>query len=150
MFVNMESKLGAILNVEKLFINSYYNAEFILGTNSLPQIGNRSFPSSLVPPLQNESRCKTFHRKMSSACSFIFMQIKVIFIRVVSHLDSLWNRGTRELVIGLFIWQGWIRVHASTNVLFLWTRQRIKSPEYHHMICIGKTKCTSEKGLWCR
>ena len=34
---------------------------------------------------------------MSSACSFIFMQIKVIFIRMVSHLDSLWNRGTREL-----------------------------------------------------
>ena len=27
------------------------------------------------------------------------------------------------------------------------TRQRIKSPEYHHMICIGKTKCSSEKGL---
>ena len=26
-------------------------------------------------------------------------------------------------------------------------RQRIKSPEYNHMICIGKTKCTSEKGL---
>ena len=23
----------------------------------------------------------------------------------------------------------------------------IKSPEYHHMICNGKTKCTSEKGL---
>ena len=31
------------------------------------------------------------------ACSFIFMQIKVIFVRMVSHLDSLWNRGTREL-----------------------------------------------------
>ena len=40
--------------------------------------------------------------KMSSACSFIFMQIKVIFIRKVSHLDSLWNRGTRELGNGLF------------------------------------------------
>ena len=29
----------------------------------------------------------------------------------------------------------------------MFARQRIKSPEYHHMICIGKTKCTSEKGL---
>ena len=28
-------------------------------------------------------------------------------------------------------------------------RQRIKSPEYHHMICIGKTICTSEKGAYC-
>ena len=38
---------------------------------------------------------------MTSACSFIFMQIKVIFIRMVSHLDSLWNRGLRELGDGL-------------------------------------------------
>ena len=30
---------------------------------------------------------------------------------------------------------------------FQWTRQRTQSPEYHHMICVGKTKCTSEKGL---
>ena len=28
----------------------------------------------------------------------------------------------------------------------MFARQRIKSPEYRHMICIGKTKCTSEKG----
>ena len=38
---------------------------------------------------------------MSSACSFIFMQVNVIFIRMVSHLDSFWNRGTRELENGL-------------------------------------------------
>ena len=29
------------------------------------------------------------------------MQNKLIFIRMVSHLDSLWNRGTRELGNGL-------------------------------------------------
>ena len=50
---------------------------------------NRPFPSSLVPLFQNESKCETFLMKMSSACSFIFMQIKLIFIRMVSHLDSL-------------------------------------------------------------
>ena len=60
-------------------------------------VSNRPFPSSVVPLFQNESKCETFHMKMSSACSLIFMQIKVIFIRMVSHLDSLWNRGTREL-----------------------------------------------------
>ena len=38
---------------------------------------------------------------MSSACSFIFMQIQTIFIRMVSHLDSPWNRGIRELGNGL-------------------------------------------------
>ena len=50
---------------------------------------NRPFPSSLVPLFQNESTRETFHMKMSSACSFIFMQIKTIFIRMVSHVDSL-------------------------------------------------------------
>ena len=50
---------------------------------------NRPFPSSLVPLFQSESKCETFHMKMSSAHSFFFMQIKVIFIRMVSHLDSL-------------------------------------------------------------
>ena len=42
-------------------------------------IDNKPFPSSLVPLFQNQSKCETFHMKMSSACSFIFMQIKVIF-----------------------------------------------------------------------
>ena len=37
------------------------------------------------------------------------------------------------------------RVDASMNMS---ARQRIKSPEYHHMICIGETKCTSENGLF--
>ena len=55
----------------------------------LQRCAKRPFPSSLVPLFQNESKGETFHRKMSSACSSIFMQIKVIFIRMVSHLDSL-------------------------------------------------------------
>ena len=63
---------------------------------------NRPFRNSLVPLFQNESKCETFHMKMSSACSFIFIQIKVIFITMVSHLDSLSNRGTRKLGNGIF------------------------------------------------
>ena len=47
---------------------------------------NRPFPSSPLSLLQNESKCETFLMKMISACSFIFMQIKVIFIRMVSQL----------------------------------------------------------------
>ena len=54
-----------------------------------------------MPLFQNESKCETFHMKMSFACSFIFMKIKVIFIRMVSHLDSPGNRGIRELGNGL-------------------------------------------------
>ena len=64
---------------------------------------NRPFSSSLVPLFQNECKCENFLMKMSSARSFIFMQIKVIFIRMVSHLDSLWNRGTRGLGNGLIL-----------------------------------------------
>ena len=42
-----------------------------------------------MPLFQNESKCEIFRMKMSSACSFIFMQIKVIFKRMVLHLHSL-------------------------------------------------------------
>ena len=63
----------------------------------------RPFPSSLVPLFETESKCETFHMKMSSACSFLFMQIKAIFIRMVSQLDSLWDRGTMELGNGLLV-----------------------------------------------
>ena len=64
---------------------------------------NRPLPSSLVPLFQNESKYETFHMKMSFACSFIFTQIKVVCIRIVSHLHSLWNRGTGELGNGPFL-----------------------------------------------
>ena len=36
---------------------------------------NRPFPSTLVPLFQNESKCETFHMKMNSACSFIFIRM---------------------------------------------------------------------------
>ena len=37
---------------------------------------NRPFPSSLVPLLQNESKCETFLTKISSVCSFISCKSK--------------------------------------------------------------------------
>ena len=62
---------------------------------------NRPFPSSFVPLFQNEYKCETFHiKRVLHAVSFSCKS--VIFIRIVSHLDSLWNRGTRELGNGLF------------------------------------------------
>ena len=42
-----------------------------------------------MPLFQNESKCETSHMKMSSACSFIFMQIKVIFIKAPANEDTL-------------------------------------------------------------
>ena len=46
---------------------------FYLPFNATNLKYNRPFPSSLVPLFQNESKCETFHMKMSSACRFIFM-----------------------------------------------------------------------------
>ena len=48
---------------------------------------HRPFPRSLVPLFQNESKYETFHMKMSSAYSFISMQIKVMFIRMLRTLS---------------------------------------------------------------
>ena len=39
--------------------------------------------------------------KMSFTRMFIFMQIKLISIWMVSHEDSFWNRGKKQLGYGL-------------------------------------------------
>ena len=49
---------------------------------------NRPFPSSGLPLSQRESSCKTFHMKMSLICMKMNLQVKHIFKRMVSHLDS--------------------------------------------------------------
>ena len=38
---------------------------------------------------QSESKCETFHMKMSSTRSFFFMQIKVIFIRMAQENSEM-------------------------------------------------------------
>ena len=62
---------------------------------------NRPFPSSLVPLFQNESKCGTILMKMTLICMKMKLRAELIFIWKVSHLDSFWNRGTRELGNGL-------------------------------------------------
>ena len=63
---------------------------------------NRPFPSSLVPLFQSESKCETILMKMTFICMNKKLRAELIFIWKVLHLDSLWNRGTRELGNGLF------------------------------------------------
>ena len=63
---------------------------------------NRPFPSSLVPQFQSESKCETIHMKMTLNCMKMKLHVELIFIWKVSHLDSFWKRGTRELGNGLF------------------------------------------------
>ena len=58
---------------------------------------NRPFPSSLAHLFQSESKCETILMKMTLICMKKKLRVELIFIWKVSHLDSLWNRGTREL-----------------------------------------------------
>ena len=90
-FINQrEVSIVSICSVEFRYENVFLPFEILdAKVLSMGVSFTRPFPSSLVPRIQNESKCETFHIKISSACSFIFLQIKVIFIRMVSHLDSL-------------------------------------------------------------
>ena len=54
---------------------------------------NWPFPSCPVPLFQNESKCKTFHMKMSLICIWMNLWVKLIFMWKVSHLNLFWNRG---------------------------------------------------------
>ena len=74
--------------------------KYIWNESSIYFIYNRPFPSYLVPLFQNESQRETFHMKMNFARSFIFMQIKVIVIRMVLHLRLALkqrHKGTSEM-----------------------------------------------------
>ena len=68
---------------------------------AITEFNNRPFPSSLVPLFQSESKCDTILMEMTLICMKMKLRAELIFIRKVSHLDSLWNRGTRELGNGL-------------------------------------------------
>ena len=63
---------------------------------------NRPFPSSLVSLFQSESKCETILMKMTLIYMKMKLHAELIFIWKVSHLDSVSNRGTRELGNGLF------------------------------------------------
>ena len=89
--LELELELGVGVRqvaVSKLFIfgqnKGFLLLLFFQPLKQLQLQTNRPFPSSLAPLFQNESKCETFHMKMSSACSFIFIQIKVTFRRMVS------------------------------------------------------------------
>ena len=64
---------------------------------------NRPFPNSLVPLFQSESKCETILKKMTFICMKKKLRAELIFIWKVSHFNSVWKRGTRELGKGLFL-----------------------------------------------
>ena len=76
--------------------------------------------SSVVPPLfQNESKCETILMKMTLICMKIKLHAELIFIWKVSHFDSFWNRGIRELRSGLLSQASYIlEVKFESSIVF--------------------------------
>ena len=70
-FWRLGQAFGVLLNLIEITDSIYKKKVFRRKDHGC----NRPFPSSLVPLFENESNCETFHVIMSSACSFIFMQI---------------------------------------------------------------------------
>ena len=90
---------------------------------------NRPFPSSLVPLFQSESKCKTIVMKMTLICIRMKLHAELIFIWKVSHLDSFWDRGTRELGNGLLCqrFQKISVANGKVRFVFFW-------PEYSRLL----------------
>ena len=120
-------KRGKWKLLENMYLNeNAWNVRPLKDARRIGHFGLGFRVSSLVPLFQNKSKCETFHLKMSSACSFIFMQIKVIFIRMLLHLDSVWNRGPRELGNGLLNNSSRCYIHRSSFAA-------VSRPEMQHL-----------------
>ena len=50
---------------------------------------NKSVPSCLLPQIETESSCETGYMKIFLTCTFIFLQIELVFIWKVLHGDWL-------------------------------------------------------------
>ena len=67
---------------------SVENYLFTVAKNFVLKVSNRPFPSSLVPLFQSESKCETFHMKMTLIRMKMKLYAELNFILKVSHLDS--------------------------------------------------------------
>ena len=90
----------------------------------LNQCRNRPLSSSLVPLFQCESKCQTILMKMNLIWMKMKLHAELIFIWKVSHLDSFWNRGARELGNGLFM----APLHTCIPVAFsVWYEREVRA-----------------------
>ena len=88
---------------------------------------NRPFPSSLVPLFQSESKCETILTEMTFICMKMKLHAELIFIWKVSHLDSFWDRGTREL------WSGLLTYAKNLSPLVEWkTKETFCSAKFYY------------------
>ena len=111
---------------------------------------NRPCLSTLVPLFQNESKCETFHMKMSFACSLIFMQIKVIFIRIVSHLglphtSQFFCRRTADFLSGSNRVKMCRDISLAHNCRFFVATNRVWAWGLVYLRHVGKDACSRDR-----
>ena len=85
-----------------------------------------------MPLFQSESKCETILMKMILICMKMKLHAEIIFIWKVSHLDSFWNRGPRELGNGLCARSHWSiscgllrKNHSSSELLYKSNRPQV-------------------------
>ena len=61
----------------------HFNGLMMLPCRNICSVSDRAFPSCLLPLCHNQSWCETIHMKMCPTYRFMFLQIKLIFIRKV-------------------------------------------------------------------
>ena len=93
---------------------------------------NRPFPSFLVPVFENESKCETFHKKMSSERSSIFIQVKAQGNSEMAYLSSTvlsqwWQSGwvpdlSNIKGISAYLWHS---IFIFTNGAYAWSNKHI-------------------------
>ena len=101
---------------------------------------NRPFPNSKKSPFQKEAKCITFLVKMTFFC----LRIKFIFISMVLHFASLWNRGSGQLGNSLwrqrrFTWVWRLGFQSSCSVLTCRWRELVVTNKWIHWSKGGTT-----------
>ena len=115
-YVKETHDINGLLTLAKIVLASQHKRQ---PNKSLSRfVDNRPFPSSLVPLFQSESKCETILMKMTLTCMKIKLNAELIFIWMVSHLDSFWNRSTRELGNGLLKTRAGVRLAFQNSCKF--------------------------------
>ena len=108
---------------------------------------NRPFPSYPSPLFQNESTCETIHMKMCSTFTSIFMQIKLIFIWMVWHVDSFRSWGKRQLGNGLLREGDTFSIWERSKFVDCWTKTFHGSGDVS-LLLLQRLKCLIQSSLF--
>ena len=86
------------------FFQNWRSPGLVIGTGVVTAYGRHfDLPRPIINMNQSESKCETSLTKMTVICMNMKLNAELIFVWKISHLDSVWNRGTRELGNGILL-----------------------------------------------